>query len=119
LELLDRTCLLMRTYVDVHGAGDPEKLVFKAGVSGGSGRGPVDEYNVLCDVLKDLKARAAHEGIDPVPGPVYKFLAKDIMHWNKSWADDAFADGKVHGWVAWIADRGLVERPWWEMEWAQ
>lgn len=109
-ELMDRTCLLMKRYVDVYGHGKKENLVFKRGNEGGSGRGPVDEYNVLCDILNELKIRSNDQGIEKVPGPAYKFLAKDIMHWNKSWGDDAFAGGKVHGWEDWLKERGLDER---------
>jgi hypothetical protein len=108
LGLIDETCLLMKDYVDVYGQGHKENLVFKQGVSGGSGRGAVNEYNMLCVILRELKSRAKAEGIEEVPGPVYKFLAKDIMSWNKSWADDAFANGKVHGWEEWVKKRGLV-----------
>lgn len=108
LELIDGTCLLMKEYVDVHGDGKKENLVFKKGVAGGTGRGPVDEYNLLCDVLRDLKARAREDGIKDLPGPVYKFLAKDIMYWNESWDDDAFANDRVHGWEEWVVERGLI-----------
>jgi hypothetical protein len=47
-----------------------------------------------------------------MPGPVRKFLAKDIMAWNSSFSDDAFAGGRVPGWEAWLAQRrevGLLE----------
>ena len=106
LALIDRVCLLMKSYVDIHGQGDKENLVFKKGVSGGN-RGPVDEYNLLCNIMSALKKTAKEAGIENVPGPVYKFLAKDIMHWNDSWEDDAFAAGKAHGWEAWIQEREL------------
>lgn len=108
MSLIDETCLLMKEYVDVYGRGKKENLVFEKGVRGGKGRGAVDEYNMLCDILRDLKARAKEEGVSDLPGPVYKFLAKDIMYWNKSWDDDAFANGKVHGWEEWIVKRRLV-----------
>lgn len=107
LELIDKTCLLMKTYVDVHGAGKKKNLVYSRDRGGGSGRGPVDEYNMLCDILGDLEIRAKSSGIEHVPGPVYKFLAKDIMSWNDTWADDAFANDRVHGWEGWLKDRGL------------
>jgi hypothetical protein len=108
LALLDQTCLLMKRYVDVYAQGFKENLVFQKGKTGGSGRGTVDEYNLLCDILNQLKDRAKTEGINPIPGPVYKFLAKDIMHWNNAWEDDAFASGKVHGWELYLIERGLA-----------
>lgn len=108
LRLIDETCLLMKEYVDIYGGGKKENLVFQKGVKGGKGRGTVDEYNMLCVILRDLKMRAKDEGIEDLPGPVYKFLAKDIMYWNESWDDDAFANGKVHGWEDWVVKRGLV-----------
>lgn len=108
LALIDETCVLMKNYVDVYGQGRKENLVFQQGVRGGKGRGAVDEYNMLCVILRDLKLRAKDEGMEDLPGPVYKFLAKDIMHWNKSWDDDAFANGRVHGWEEWVVKRHLV-----------
>lgn len=108
LDLIDETCLLMKEYVDVYGKGEKENLVFRQGVAGGKGRGEVDKYNMLCVILRDLKARAKEEGIADLPGPVYKFLAKDIMQWNNGWGDDAFASGRVHGWEEWVVKRGLV-----------
>ncbi len=38
----------MRRYVEVHGGGSFEALTLKQGVSGGSGRGPVNTYNKVC-----------------------------------------------------------------------
>jgi hypothetical protein len=108
LDLIDRTCLLMKKYVDVYGGGRKENLVFARGTTGGSGRGNVDLYNVLCDILVELRNRAKDEGTEKLPGKVYKFLAKDIMHWNNAWQDDAFAGGKVHGWELWILERNLI-----------
>jgi len=108
VDLIDETCLLMKRYVDLYGQGNKENLVFKKGVRGGSGRGPVDLYNLLCDVLKQLKDRAQDEWILKVPGPVHKFLAKDIMSWNDSWQDDAFANGKIPGWEPWLKEKGLM-----------
>ena len=107
LALIDQTCVMMRAYVDIYGGGEKENLVFKKGVSGGTGRGPVDQYNLLCDILRELVTKAEEEGIKPLPGAVYKFLAKDIMSWNNAWGDDAFADGKEHGWEPWVRERGL------------
>ena len=109
IELIDRTCVLMKAYVDIHGYGRKKNLVFSKDDTGGKGRGPIDEYNMLCDILNELKTRCKHKGIEQVPGPVYKFLAKDIMQWNNSWGEDAFANGKVHGWEDWLRDRGLEQ----------
>ncbi|KAM0794008.1 hypothetical protein BDR22DRAFT_968030 [Usnea florida] len=112
---IDKCCLLMETYVQIYGAGDRTTLVFKRGVSGGSGRGAVDEYNLLCDILKTLCGKAKEEGLK-MPGPVRKFLAKDIMASNQAFDDDAFAGGRVPGWETWLAERrakgniGGVER---------
>ena len=111
LPQMDLCCLLMEEYVRVYGKGDCSNLVFVPGVRGGSGRGAVDEYNLLCDILKVLCKAAKREGL-PMPGPVRKFLAKDIMAWNSSFSDDAFAGGRVPGWEAWLAQRrevGLLE----------
>ncbi|KAF2021336.1 hypothetical protein BU24DRAFT_417000 [Aaosphaeria arxii CBS 175.79] len=109
LELIDQTCLMMKEYVDTHGAGKTENLTFKKGEHGGSGRGPVDDYNLLCDILSSLRNQAKEEGIVDVPGPTHKFLAKDIMQWNDAWADDAFANGKKAGWEDWLRKRGLAD----------
>ncbi|KAH7413916.1 hypothetical protein DE146DRAFT_627021 [Phaeosphaeria sp. MPI-PUGE-AT-0046c] len=109
LDLIDQTCRLMREYVDVYAAGKKQNLTFKKGKSGGRGRGPVDEYNLLCDVLSYLRKQARDEGILDMPGPVYKFLAKDIMKCNNGWADDAFANGRKPGWEEWLERRQKVE----------
>lgn len=111
LPQIDQCCLLMESYVRLYGHGDRNKLVFERGVSGGSGRGPVDEYNLLCDVLNTLCGKAKEEGLE-MPGPVRKFLAKDIMAWNGAFGDDAFAGGRVPGWESWLAERrakGIAE----------
>ena len=108
MENVKQTCLLMKEYVDVYGQGQRENLVFKSGVSGGKGRGPVDEYNLLCDILHQLKENAKDQGLNEVLGPVHKFLAKDIMHWNNAWGDDAFANGKIPGWEVWLRERSLL-----------
>ena len=109
LALIDRTCLLMREYVNVYGAGSKENLVFKPGQHGGSGRGPVDEYNLLCDILSELKNKGRDMAISDLPGPVHKFLAKDIMAWNNAWAEDAFANGKIPGWETWLEHRAVYK----------
>ncbi|KAF2002094.1 hypothetical protein P154DRAFT_521242 [Amniculicola lignicola CBS 123094] len=108
LALIDETCLLMKEYVDLYGGGKTENLTFKKGGAGGTGRGPVDDYNLLCDVLSDLRAQARDQGIADVPGMTKKFLAKDIMHWNNAWADDAFAGEERPGWEEWIDKRKLL-----------
>lgn len=108
---IDQCCLLMERYVNLYGAGDRKNLVFSLGVQGGSGRGPIDDYNLLCEILKILCKAANGQGIAH-PGAVRKFLAKDIMAWNQSFDDDAFANGRVPGWETWLAQRredGLVQ----------
>ena len=104
LQQIDQCCLLMESYIKVYGARDRNNLVFVRGVSGGSGRGAVDEYNLLCDILNTLCGKAKEEGLD-MPGPVRKFLAKDIMASNQAFDDDAFAGGRVPGWETWLAER--------------
>lgn len=102
--LLQKCCLLMEEYVAVYAKGDRTKLVFARDVQGGSGRGDVDTYNSLCDLLRLICTDRRSEGLNK-PGKVYKFLAKDIMSWNNSFADDAFANGKVPGWEPWLDER--------------
>ncbi|KAH7067910.1 hypothetical protein FB567DRAFT_555508 [Paraphoma chrysanthemicola] len=115
LARIDETCLLMKRYVDVYGGGVKDNLTFKKGVSGGSGRGPVDFYNLLCDVLMHLKDQARDEGIVDVPGHVQKFLAKDIMAWNNAWKDDAFACGRIPGWEEWLQKRAVEDFNEWDI----
>lgn len=112
---LQKCCLLMEEYVAVYAKGDRTKLVFVRDVRGGSGRGAVDTYNLLCDLLRLICKDERSEGLNK-PGKVHKFLAKDIMAWNNSFADDAFANGKVPGWEPWLAERraeleGFSKRP--------
>lgn len=111
-EVLQRTrkvCEFMERYVRDFGFGRMECLVFNKDVGGGSGRGPVDVYNALCDELKDCKARAKALDMELEIGHVQKFLAKDIMQWNNAWADDAFANGKIPGWVEYLARVRLAD----------
>lgn len=108
MDLIDETCLLMKSYVDIYGHGDTQNLVCSKDRYVVS-RGPVDEYNLLCDILRTLRLQANDEGVTDVPGPTYKFLAKDIMHWNDAWGDDAFAGGRKAGWEDWLRKRGLVD----------
>ena len=104
-KLVDQACLLMERYVLIHGQGRFDLLRYAEGVSGGGGRGPVDKYNLLVDILRSLKARASQLGQPIDIGPCHKFLAKDIMMCNNSFADDAFAPGRVPGWQNWLAHR--------------
>ena len=104
LPQIDQCCVLMEHYVNVYGDGDRNNLVFVRGSRGGSGRGAVDDYNLLCDILKTLCKAAREQGLAH-PEPVRKFLAKDIMAWNRSFDDDAFANGRVPGWETWLAQR--------------
>ena len=102
LDLVDQCCLLMEQYVMIFAGGDRTKLVFVPGVKGGSGRGAVDQYNALCDILNQLRKPTLDAGF-AAPGPVHKFLAKDIMWWNNhAFEDDAFANGKIPGWETWL-----------------
>jgi hypothetical protein len=117
---LDQCCLLMEEFVRVHGQGKFENLTFKRGVKGDS-RGAVDQYNALVDILvsfkklyKDYNETDSSGQRFMAPGECHKFLAKDIMHWNNAWKDDAFADGKRPGWVEWLANRrhaGALKQP--------
>uniref|UniRef100_A0A914DPK1 Uncharacterized protein n=1 Tax=Acrobeloides nanus TaxID=290746 RepID=A0A914DPK1_9BILA len=91
-------CRQMRFYVDIFGNGKFENLRYRIGQHGGSNRGPVDSYNLLVDLLQEVKTRATAAKKPITIGPCYKFLAKDIMAWNNAWNDDAFAPGKIPGW---------------------
>ena len=105
----------MEEYVRLYGDGDSSNLRFSHGQRGGSGRGPVDEYNKLCDILRALREKAGGEGKEVRLGPVRKFLAKDILYWNQAWGDDAFAEGFEPGWVGWLERRrkgGLLLSEW-------
>ncbi len=107
LSQIDQCCLLMEKYVSVYGNGDRRSLTFVRGSKGGSGRGAVDDYNLLCDILKTLCKAAKEKGLD-YPGPVRKFLAKDIMAYNGSFGDDAFANDAVPGWENWLTRRKVM-----------
>ena len=97
-----KVCELMERYVKDFGQGQMANLVLVRGRNGVD-RGPVDAYNKLCDELRDCGRRGKALGCDLQIGPVYKFLAIDIMAWNNGWKDDAFADGKVPGWVEYLS----------------
>ncbi len=105
LKLIDQVCLLMEAYVSVHGQGSYANLKFQRGSSGGSGRGPVDLYNQLVDLLRIAKKRAGQAGKPVDITTCHKFLAKDIMAWNDSWKDDAFSGGRFPGWEGWLTNR--------------
>ena len=111
LTQINQCCLLMESYVKVYGKGDRNNLIFVRGVKGGSGRGAVDEYNLLCDILNTLCSKAKEQGLK-MPGPVRKFLAKDIVASNQAFEDDAFAGGRVPGWETWLTERrekGIID----------
>ncbi|KAI8918970.1 hypothetical protein DFJ77DRAFT_258361 [Powellomyces hirtus] len=95
-------CELMEKYVQIYGKGDIRRLQFSRDVEGGSGRGPVDAYNRLVDLLAMLRRRCEVAGIPLKMGPCHKFLAKDIMNFHESWKDDAFADKKIPGWMGYL-----------------
>lgn len=103
LSQVDRVCTLMEQYVLQFGDGHFENLRFsKILPDGWKGRGPESVYNLLVDLLATLRKR----GNDRFTiGPCHKFLAKDIMAWNNAWSDDAFAPGRVPGWVGWLKAR--------------
>ena len=107
LHLIDQICLCIEEYVTVHGRGSYANLRFQPGRSGGSGRGPVDLYNKLVDLLAVMKKRAKPAGLTAQVDfePCYKFLAKDIMAWNSAWSDDAFSEGRTPGWEGWLKKR--------------
>lgn len=110
--LLQQCCLLMEEYVAVYAKGDRTRLVYTRGVSGGGGRGTVDTYNLLCDLLRYICEDEGAAGLKkPRLRSIRKFLAKDIMAWNSSFADDAFANGKVPGWETWLAARRAELEP--------
>ena len=54
------------------------------------------------------RENAKDQGLNEVPGPVHKLLAKDIMHWSNAWGDDAFVDEKISGWEVWLRERSLL-----------
>lgn len=100
---VDRVCTLMEHYVLLFGDGLFENLRYcRIRKEGWKGRGPEDYYNLLVDLLGTLRERG--NGRFTI-GPCHKFLAKDIMAWNDAWMDDAFAPGKIPGWVEWLSER--------------
>ena len=54
------------------------------------------------------RQNAKNQGLNEVPGLVHKFLARDLMHWNNAWGNDAFADGKIPDWEVWLRERSLL-----------
>ncbi|KAJ5814420.1 uncharacterized protein N7503_001170 [Penicillium pulvis] len=73
LKVVDQTCMLMKEYVSLFGAGKKDNLVYKLGKRGGGGRGPVDQYNMLCDILAKLKRKAQDMGILTFRGQYLSF----------------------------------------------
>lgn len=108
LENAKDVCLMMQRYVKVFGAGKYSNLTFKKGDKGGGNRGPVNTYNKLVDTLYSVKLHAKSLGI-PLEISCRKFLAKDIMQWNNSWHDDAFAPDHVPGWETYLLGMGLQD----------
>ena len=135
VSMVDRVCTCFEDYVVIHGRGHTEPLRPKQGRYGGF-RGPVDDWNAAVDILVDLRRRISDAGyqvvskedkmedeesgftiIDEVTAEettdrgmdlpkAYKFLALDIMSWNKSWGDDVFALEKMPPeWWTWIQKR--------------
>lgn len=107
---IDDVCLMLEKYVELFGKGDYRNLV-STGLYDSSGA-----YNSLCDSLQQLKLRYCSlkglrlkeaEASGEVPGHVQRFLALDIMFWNDSHDDDAFAGGRVPGWATYLAQRRL------------
>ena len=112
LPQIDRCCLLMKQYVKVYGGGRRENFVYTRGKSAKSSRGAEDQYNLLCKCLSTLSMAAKKEGL-PYPAPVQKFLPIKTMVDNKTFGDDAFADGKIPGWEIWLTQReetGMLHR---------
>ena len=122
LGLIDECSLLMEEYVWIYGKGLFGNLCYKKGQYGGARvRGCVDDYNMLCDIMKSFVKNYKDcvengHGLDSnekemkliskrLPERNDKFLAKDIMAWNNGWKDDAFANGKVPGWLQWLQFR--------------
>ena len=135
LILVDRVCTCFENYVLIHGKGHTEPLRPKQGRYGGF-RGPVDDWNAAVDILTELRRRIAdsgyqvvaredtieveesdftiveHAGVEETTEKgmelprADKFLALDIMAWNKSWGDDVFALEKMPPlWWTWLQRR--------------
>jgi hypothetical protein len=132
--LVDTVCGIFERYVAIHGRGHTETLRCQPGRRGGF-RGPVDDWNAAVDILVELRRRINDAGYQFVSKPVDdtvqeddfmivgqveddtmekqlelpkadKFLALDIMSWNKSWGDDAFALAKMPPqWWIWLQKR--------------
>jgi hypothetical protein len=132
--LVDVVCGFFERYVAIHGKGHTETLRCQAGRRGGF-RGPVDDWNSAVDILIELRRRINDAGYQFVSKAdddevqeddftiigqveedtmekqlrlpkVDKFLALDIMYWNKSWGDDALALAKMPPqWWTWLQKR--------------
>ena len=53
----------MERYVEVYGDGKFENLVFSKSDKGGKSRGSVDTYNLLIDMLHEIKTKCRNKGI--------------------------------------------------------
>ena len=134
LVLVDRVCTCFEEYVYIHGEGHTEPLRPSQGRYGGF-RGPVDDWNAAVDILTELRRRITDAGYQIVSNEdtvtvdndftivehvtveettekgmelprADKFLALDIMAWNKSWGDDVFAFEKMPPqWSTWLQRR--------------
>lgn len=134
LVLVDRVCACFEEYVAIHGNGHTEPLRPIKGRHGGF-RGPVDDWNAAVDALTELRRRITDAGYQVVSKEdarevdsgftlieqvvveestdkgmdlprADKFLALDIMAWNKSWGDDVFALEKMPPqWFMWLQRR--------------
>lgn len=133
LELVDKVCESFERYVIIYGKGHTEALRPQPGRRGGF-RGPVDDWNAGVDILAELRRRindASYQVISQVDDTMEvddftvvaqskeestekdlglpkadKFLALDIMSYNKSWKDDVFALEKMPPqWWTWLQKR--------------
>jgi len=72
-------------------------------ISDGGSRDIMENVKQMCLLMKECvdvygqgrRENAKDQGLNEVLGQVHKLLAKDVMHWNNAWGDDAFADGKI------------------------
>ena len=68
-ELIARTCLLMKRYVEVYGDGKKDESTLRPDKPEEGEQGPVDEYKRLCNILEQLRKAATREGIVDISGP--------------------------------------------------
>ena len=89
----------MERYVELNSndAGDRSNLRFETGKHRpGCWRGPVDDYNHLCEIVSHLKrvAKDQGKGGSELPGLIRKFSTKKVMFADDGIVEDeAFADG--------------------------